>query len=464
MRYTILISLTVLTISLLSAQEPTNPISRAYLKVHESGRFLVHENGDPFYWLGDTAWELFHRLDKEEAERYLRIRADQGFSIIQAVALAELQGLKDPNAYYHLPLKSYDPIEANDDYFEHVDWIIDKAAAMGLYIALLPTWGDKLFKESWGDGPEIFHEKNAADFGRWIGNRYKDRKNIVWVLMGDRNPRGEQDVDVWRAMARGITEGIGSPDRALITAHPQPTSMEMAGSGGWFHQDDWFDFNMLQTGHCRDNPVYDRISVAYNRIPAKPTIDAEPLYEDHPVCFNERELGRSSAYDVRKGAYLPLFAGAFGNTYGCHDVWQMYSARRKSINGASIPWYNALHLPGAEQMKYVRRLMESRPMLDRIPDQSLLNGTTSVYDRVQATRGKDYAFVYSSKGTSFEVIMGKIAGASVVAHWYNPRNGESMKIDIFENKGIRQFTPPSSGYGQDWILILDDSSGAYSMP
>ncbi len=456
------------------AQPFPNTVLNGQLKVSDNKRFLVHENGKPFYWLGDTAWELFHRLNREEAEKYLKNRAEKGFTVIQAVALAELQGLKDPNPYWEVPLENLDPTKPREAYFQHVDWIIDKAAELGLYIAFLPTWGDKLFKERWGDGPEIFNPNNALIYGKWLGNRYKDRKNIIWVLMGDRNPRNEQDVAVWRAMAAGITEGVGGADNALITAHPQPNDMADGGSGKWFHNDDWFDFNMFQTGHCRENPVYDRIQVAYNRTPVKPTIDGEPLYEDHPVCFNKNELGLSNAYDIRMYAYWNVFAGAFGNTYGCHDVWQMYSPQRKSINGASIPWYEAINLPAAGQMKHLRKLIESRPMLDRVPDQTLVTNapdpehlgsqTESVYERVQATKGLDYAFIYSTKGKSFAVNMGKISGEKVIAYWYDPRNGNVKEIATFNNKGQQIFSPPTQGYGQDWVLILDDVSKNYVKP
>lgn len=473
MKYVLCIYLVWVSVKSIAQPFP-NPLLNGSLKVSDNKRFLVHENGKPFYWLGDTAWELFHRLNREEAEKYLKNRAEKGFTVIQAVALAELQGLRDPNPYWELPLENLDPTKPRPAYFIHVDWIIDKAAELGLYIALLPTWGDKLYKDKWGDGPEIFNTNNAFSYGRWLGNRYKNRKNIIWVLMGDRNPRHEQDVAVWRAMASGITEGIGDTTHVLITAHPQPTDMAEGGSGKWFHNDDWFDFNMFQTGHCRENPIYDRIQVAYNRQPVKPTLDGEPLYEDHPVCFNKTELGLSNAYDVRMYAYWSVFAGAFGNTYGCHDVWQMYSPQRKSINGATIPWYEAINLPAAGQMKYLRKLIESRPMLDRVPDQSLVasppdplhvgSSIESLYERVQATRGNDYAFIYSTKGKAFVVNMGKISGETLIAHWYDPRTGTIKEMGTFTNKGQQVFTPPTQGYGQDWVLILDDYQKKYPMP
>jgi hypothetical protein len=441
-------------------------ISTAFsqLKVSANKRFLVKEDGSPFFWLGDTGWELFHRLTREEADLYLKNRAEKRFTVIQAVILAEMNGLREPNAYGEIPLENDDPAKPREAYFQHVDYVINKAAELGLYIGLLPTWGDKIYKDNWGQGPEIFTTENAKIYGRWLGNRYKNKKNIIWLLGGDRNPRNENDVAIWRSMASGIADAVGGNDKAIMSFHPQPNNLEDGGSAKWFHNDAWLDFNMFQTGHCRENNVWDRIQVAYNKQPVKPVLDGETLYEDHPVCFNAKDLGTSSAYDIRKHAYLDVFAGAFGHTYGCHDIWQFYAPHRTPVNGPHFPWYVAMDLPGASQMKYLRHLMESRPMLERVPDQSIVNDALGANDRIQATRGRDYLFVYSSQGKPIAMNMGKISGQQLKAYWYNPRNGEAKEIGTFDNKGQQKFTAPSSGYGVDWVLVLDDASKNYSSP
>ncbi|MEO5602309.1 MAG: glycoside hydrolase family 140 protein [Cyclobacteriaceae bacterium] len=439
-------------------------LASAQLQVSSNKRFLQTSDGKPFFWLGDTAWELFHRLDREEAEKYLKNRADKGFTVIQAVALAELDGLHEPNPYGEIPLENDDPAKPREAYFQHVDFIIRKAEQLGLYIGLLPTWGDKVFKDRWGKGPEIFNSDNAKGYGKWIANRYKNQKNIIWILGGDRNPRDEKDVAVWRAMAEGIAEGVGGHDKALITFHPQPNSLEDGGSSKWFHQDDWLDFNMFQTGHCRENNVWDRVQYVYNLKPVKPVLDGEPLYEDHPVCFNAKDLGTSSAYDVRKLAWLNVFSGAFGHTYGCHDIWQMYAPHREPVNGPHFPWYVAIDLPGSGQLKYLRQLIESRPMFERVPDQTLITDALNANDRVQATRGQDYIFVYSAQGKKFTVNTNKISGKEIAATWYHPTSGESTSAGKFPRKAPLEFTPPTSGYGQDWVLVIDDVSRNYSLP
>lgn len=431
-----------------------------FMAVHAFSQFTISDNrryllknGQPFFWLGDTGWEMFHRLNKDEVDKYFKKRAEQGFTIIQAVVLSELNGLDTPNANGDRPLINNDPTKPNEAYFKFVDYVVDKANDYNLNIGMLPTWGDKVFKDRWGAGPEIFNTTNAKIYGHWIGSRYKNKINIIWVLGGDRLPRNANDVAIWNAMGEGIMEATNN--KAVISFHPQPSD---SGSATWFHKEPWLAFNMFQSGHCRDNTIYDKIQLAYNLTPVKPVIDAEPIYEDHPVCFNVKELGTSSAYDVRKYAYLDLFAGAFGHTYGCHDVWQMFSPKHEPVNGPHMYWYEALNLPGANQMQFVRKLIESHPMLDRIPDQSLIEENNYVpAERIQATRGKDYAFIYTSAGKPFTVHLNKIKGETLHAYWYDPRSGKTTEMGTMKNKGLQKFNPPSTGYGQDWVLVIDDA-------
>jgi hypothetical protein len=429
------------------------------LQVSSNQRFWVHTDGTPFFYLGDTAWELFHRLTREETARYLEDRRGKGFTVIQAVALAELDGLTVPNAYGHTPLNGNDPTRPNEDYFKHVDWVISLAEAKGLYIGLLPTWGDKVGPLLWGKGPVVFNEANARAYGRFLGARYKDRPNIIWILGGDR-PADDTEA-VWRAMATGLKEGDGG--RHLMTFHP----VGGKSSSEWFHTDDWLASNMLQSGHSRaDADNYAMIARDYERKPMKPCLDGEPRYEDHPIDWKP-EKGWFNDYDVRQAAYWALFAGAHGHTYGCHDIWQFFAPGRTPISAARTPWTDALNLPGARQMGYARRLIQSRPFLMRVPDQSLIAaGQGTGADHAQATRGEDgsYAFIYLPTGKPVEIDLEKLSGKQIRAWWFDPRNGTATSAGTFARKGIRLLTPPSEGRGNDWVLALDDAAKSYPAP
>jgi hypothetical protein len=429
------------------------------LRVSGNRRYWVHADGTPFFYLGDTAWELFHRLTREEAARYLEDRREKGFTVIQAVALAEFDGLATPNAYGHTPLINNDPTKPSEDYFKHIDWIIGLAEAKGLYIGLLPTWGDKVGPLLWGKGPVVFNATNARTYGRFLGARYKDRPNIIWILGGDRP--ADDTRDVWRAMAAGLKEGDGG--RHLMTYHP----VGGKSSAEWFHTDEWLASNMLQSGHSRvDAANYAMIAKDYERAPAKPCLDGEPRYEDHPIDWKP-EKGWFNDYDVRQAAYWALFAGAHGHTYGCHDIWQFYAEGRTPISAARTLWTEALNLAGARQVGYIRRLIESRPFLMRVPDQSLIaaeQGTGA--DHAQATRGADgsYAFIYLPTGKAIEIDLDKLSGKRIRAWWFDPRSGTATSAGTFARKGTRPMTPPSTGRGNDWVLVLDDAAKPYPGP
>jgi Protein of unknown function (DUF4038)/Putative collagen-binding domain of a collagenase len=422
------------------------------LKVQPNKHFLFHKNGKPFFYLGDTAWELFHRANREQANIYLQDRARKGFTVIQAVVLAELDGLQQPNAYGHLPLKDNDPTKPNEAYFQHVDYIVNQAEKLGLHIAMLPTWGDK-WKKLWGVGPEIFTPLNSEAFGVYLGKRYRN-KPIIWILGGDRNPENDNHLSIIRAMAKGLKQGDSG--NHLMTYHPQGGS----NSATWFHNDDWLDFNMFQSGHGAINiPNYKVTSQNYLLKPIKPTLDGEPCYEDHPINWKP-ENGWFDDFDVRQAAYWSMLSGACGHTYGNHNIWQMWQPKTDPISAARTPWKKALSQPGAAQMGYLKRLFESRPYTKLVPDQSLIiDGEENI--RAAGASDGSFAFIYTPTGNPITIKLSKIKGSKIKAQWYNPRAGKATKVEEFSKAETKKFTPPTQGRGNDWILVLENAASKF---
>jgi len=438
-----------------AAQEASLPP----LAVSEDDRHLVYPDGSPFFWLGDTAWELFHRLDRVEARTYLDDRAEKGFTVIQAVVLAELDGLNTPNPYGETPLVDNDPTRPNEAYFEHVDYVVDQAERRGLYVGMLPTWGDK-FNKKWGVGPEIFTPENARAYGEFLGERYRDDP-IVWILGGDRNPADDEDRAIIRAMAAGIEAGDDDP---LITYHPQGGSQ----SWQWFHEDAWLDVNMFQSGHgAFDLPNYRTTREGYRLSPTKPVLDGEPRYEDIPAGFDPN-VGWIDAFDVRQAAYWSVLSGAFGHTYGNNNIWQMWEEGRDPVIHARTPWHEAVDQAGATHMGYLRELFLSRPFLDLVPDPSVLAGSTGTgASRQRAARGEAgrYLIAYSPYGTPLTIEMGTLEDAEATAYWFDPRTGEAEPIGTVEASGTRTFDPPGpQGRGRDWVLVVDAASAGFGPP
>ena len=129
-----------------------------------------------------------------------------------------------------------------------------------------------------------------------------------------------------------------------------------------------------------------------------------------------------------------------------------------------MDWYRAIQRPGANEMRLARALIESRPVLTRVPDQSLIADELRGADHIAATSGDGYAFVYDAQGRPFTLNLAKISGARVKCWWYNPRSGDSTDAGEFPNSGTQAFTAPSEGFGSDWVLIVDDASKGYRPP
>ncbi|MEX6691182.1 glycoside hydrolase family 140 protein [Danxiaibacter flavus] len=443
-----------------------NPHGR--IKVTADGHYLQHQDGTPFFWLGDTGWELFHRLTLPEIKSYLDNRASKGFTVIQAVALAEFDGVHKPNRYGELPLINDDPTQPNDSYFKLIDSAVMLAAERDLFIGLLPTWGDKVTK-MWGEGPVVFDSINAYAYGKWIGNRYKNNTNIIWILGGDR-PAVRDSMDwrpVWRQMARGIIEATNH--QCLITYHPSGGDFS---TSQFIHNEPWLDVNMFQSGHGNghDTHCWELVTRDRRYSPTKPTLDAEPNYEDHPVDPWPKwnvDNGYFRAYDVRKQTYRSVFAGACGVTYGHHSVWQFVNERDEIINFADRGWRNAINRPGAFQVGFLRKLIESRPMLNRIPDSTIIVGDKGLKgEHMEAFRGGDnsYAMIYLPAGKRFSINTTFMTAKEVVAWWFNPKDGSTQKINTLKRTNNISFTPPIQGVENDWVLVIDDASKKYKEP
>ena len=433
------------------------------LKVSDNKRFFQDENGAPFFWLGDTGWLLFGKLNREEAARYLEDRKQKGFNVIQVMVLHTLNGV---NIYGDSALINKNVAtpkitagnsfadEAAYDFWDHVDYIIDLAAEKGLYMGLVPVWGTNV--KSGG-----VSRAEATRYASWIARRYKDRWNIIWLNGGD--TRGGDSTATWNLMGSAIDS---EDPQHLITFHP----FGRTTSSQWFHNQSWLDFNMFQSGHRSydldtsknehrfgpDN--YRFLHLDYNRQPIKPTLDGEPSYEHIPYGLHDTTKPYWNANDVRRYAYWSVFAGAAGHTYGHNSVMQMHKPTDKgSAYGSKRYWYNAINDSGATQMIHLKNLMLSKPFFERVPDQSIIAGSQGEqYNYIAATRGKDYAFIYTYTGKDFKVNMAKIRGGKVKASWYNPKDGSSQPIGNLRNKGVWVFDPPGApAEGNDWVLVLE---------
>jgi Protein of unknown function (DUF4038)/Putative collagen-binding domain of a collagenase len=339
-----------------------------------------------------------------------------------------------------------------------------------MYVVLLPAWGGCV-AGNWGDGRAtseiIFNATIAYKYAHWIGQRFRNKKNIIWMIGGDRSAvYGKKDYrNVFRAMAEGVADGVnginqqdGKADYSttLMSYHPRkwkPNSSE------WFHNDAWLDFNSTQD-QPKDQLIATELDYGLN--PVKPTWLFEGRYENYGKDYKD--------WQVRFQSYQTVFAGGFGITYGNMNIYHFKDG------------LSSLDDPGAMDMQHLLNLMKSLSndqFLDRIPDQSLIDGDVGCVEggggvrsnRLQATRGskRDYAMIYSANGRNIRLKMNRLTAGLMNAYWFNPRNGKWWVKDrdftdrkpFAENipsglaAPIQEFGPPGNvGDGNDWVLVL----------
>jgi Protein of unknown function (DUF4038)/Putative collagen-binding domain of a collagenase len=422
------------------------------LKISPNGRYFVDQDVKPFFYLGDTAWLIFQRLNHEEVDEYLKDRAGKGFTVIQAYVLRGL-GTRHPDGEISLagatPLVDRDPSRPNEAFFRNVDYVINKANELGLVMGLVVTKSWHVNKHA----EQVFDVKNAYTFAKFLGERYKDNA-VIWYIGGDSVPGNDRDV--WLAMAKGLKEGTGG--KQLVSYHGSGHT----SSSTWFHNEDWLDFDSIQSGHGWAAETYGYVSRDHELSPPKPTVDMEPSYENHPTGAN---TPRIDSHQVRKGAYWAMLAGAAGHGYGALDLFHLYKESDGPFPRDGFqPWRKAIAYEGSTQVGYMRRLFELRPWYKLVPDQSVIaSGQAPGEDHVQAARADDGSFLiaYLPHGHALGIHLDRIKGKKVQARWFDPRQGTWSEIGVFDNIGDREFVAPTQGDKNDWVLVLDDAEKHY---
>lgn len=447
-----------------SAQNKKLPWENGKLQVTANKRFLQHENGTPFFWLGDTGWLAASRLTQDGMDFYFNTLKNKGFNVVQVSILHEIP-------FYNIYGKPALPygfdfskvgVSPEYGYWDHLDYMVKAAAKQGIYIAMVCVWGGPV-------NSGLLSPENAVKYGTFLANRYKNSPNIIWVIGGD--TRGDKKTEVWQALAKTIR---GIDNGHLMTYHPRGRTC----SAQWFNDEAWLDFNMFQSGHRRygqrsgdgellkelnteeDNWRY--VDQVYALANPKPVLDGEPSYEDIPAGLHDKAEPRWKAQDVRRYAYWSVFAGSFGHTYGNNSVMQMYTPGVQPSYFADKTWYEALNLPGYGQMNYLKALMLALPFTQGTPDQTLIAGDNGQqYDHLVATKGPGYGMVYNYTGREIKINLDKISGASKNLWWYDPATG-ALKFIETTPTGTKTYLPEGGNRpGNDKVLIAVDADKKY---
>ena len=444
------------------------PWDNGRLVISSNNRYLQFENGSPFFWLGDTGWLVPQHLDRSEVEYYFNKCRRAGYNMVQ---IQVMDAVPSYNIYgqqslpYGWDFSKADP-EGVYSYWDHLDYIVRKAEQNGIYIGMVAIWGSQVQAGN-------INAEQAKAYGKFLAERYKNNPNIIWIIGGD--IQGNIHPEVWDALATSIKS---IDNKHLMTFHPRGRYT----SAKWWSKASWMDFHTFQSGHRKygqrmgnkdypipdsteeDNWMYVDSTWAYK--PIKPVLDDEPSYEDIPKGLHDANEARWQDYDVRRYAYWSVFAGSCGHTYGHNAIMQMLKPGYPTgygSDGTVKSWYQALEDPGYNQMQYLTDLMLSFPYFERVPDQSIIVGKNGVkYDRLIATRGKDYMLIYNYNSNVMKIDLRKISGKKKLLWWFNPSDGAISFIGTADNK-IITVSPQieKSDKVNDRVLIAIDAEKNY---
>lgn len=484
---TLLLFLLLFASIFVNAQSPWE--THGKLEVAANGHYVQHKDGSPFLWVADTGWGLFQQLTREEVDLYLDKRQKQGFTVIQSVVFWYPHGggiesgpHNAANAYGHKPFNGGDdapdtsrPLvvsggssEAPNDYWDHIDYIVNAIKKRNMYLALLPCWGRAYVTEQFGGSHQEFNESEARSYGAFLGKRYKTQPHILWVIGGDAKAQvrsydthhifQEFDTrDIFRAMAEGIANGVTGQNLSWNKANPawkdvfmtyHPDGDATFNSSNWFQQDEWLTANGVEVWKVV-NEVYPMMVNDYQRNdPAKPSLFLEGSYE---YGSYNHDCGWVTPVRVRRQFYHTFFGGGAGHTYGAGPIWSMRG--NEGDYNCGYTWQQALDFPGAVQLAQVgKNFLRDHKWNEWIPNGAVVKrlGEGESLKTGVTIKSGDMALVYFSNNSATEV--NNILGKATTAYWFYPRNGEVKVVPGFEVGETKDMLPPNSW--EDAILVL----------
>jgi hypothetical protein len=389
------------------------------VRISDNGHYFLDKSGKPFFWQGDTEWELFRYLTVKDARELLTERKKQGFNVIQVMVTGvfpEWGTITGMKAWEGMKAwKNDDPLTPDEKYFSKVDSIIAFADQLDIILVL------GVYHARDYDAGRIT-AMNIKQWAVWFASRYKKTGNIIYSMYPHAEPASET---VIRGAVAGILESDGG--NHLITMHPDPSP----ASSSFMHTEFWLSFNTLQTWST-NLMNYDMVRSDYLRWPGKPVVNGEARYE---------EEDGTTPFEVRRSAYWSYLAGGF-YSYGHRDNWKSPGTWRG--------WYDS---PGAGQMKVLGDFFRSIDWWKMIPDQRIFEKWNNGNVAVRSSDG-DWIVAYLTDKNPATMRLNYITASKMVNGWWiNPVTGERTKTGTYKTSESQTFIIPEGW--QDALLFLE---------
>ena len=432
------------------------------VRVSPDGRYLMHHDGTPYFWLGDTAWNGPLLSTKPDWDTYLKERTRQHFSGVQWVA-TQWRASPDGDANKQLPYTGKEKITINPAFFQRLDEKVEAMTRAGLLSAPVLLWAINA-----GGNPQVnpgvsLPEDQAILLARYMVARWSGNPSL-FMLGGDADYRGAK-AEKWQRIGRAVFNDI---HHAPATMHP--------GGMQWvwkeFIDEKWYNVIGYQSGHGDDDKTMRWIFEGpltddWTKLPHRPMINLEPPYENHVAYQSKKPIAPET---VRSAMYWSLLcAPTAGITYGGHGVWGWDDGTKSPTDhpgtGTPLPWQKALTMPGAEQMKHLADFFASIDWWKLRPAPIMVvgnpgSGKPAKYIAGAKSDDRDLCVAYIPEERTVEIKLDSMPVSPNVS-WFNPRTGEKSPAVAVVTANTCQFPTPSEG---DWILFMTSEKKGAAKP
>lgn len=422
------------------------------LQLSQDGTYLQSQAGSPFFLNGDTAWSAIVQLSTTEMDTYLEDRASKGFNFTLVNLIEANYGDNAPDTYDSIsPFTGATFSTPNETYFARADTFIQKAETNGIVVLLAPIYlGFDCGTQGWCPDVTTASTSTMRTWGQYVGNRYKDFPNIIWLIGGDTNPSDHTGI---AAKTEEVALGIRDNDTVhLITAHNAP---ENSARDEWDGKS-WLDLNNVYSYNI--TTMSTEAVTEYNLATFMPVFLIETRYE------NEQSV---SNFSVRRAAWHSVLYGAtLGHLFGNCPIWHFDAPTGSGFCSVGGGWTGQLDSTSSTQLPLIGTLMQSRRFWLMAPDQThtvLTAGYESADTFAATSHASDNSSMISYIPDSRQVTvdMTEFNGNDVHCWWYNPRAGGGTEINTFSGTGTQNFTPPDNN---DWVLVCDDDTLGFGEP
>jgi hypothetical protein len=424
------------------------------LKMSLKHNYLADSKNQPFLIKEISAWGLIQALSEKDEAAFIDSVKRKGFNTLLVSLIsndARFAG-DPPNWQGVAPFTTKGDFSTfNTAYFDHADKFLRMAELQGMLVLLAPCYLGSKDEKSEGWWSQLMGSDNSIaksrSYGQFLGKRYKDFQNIIWVAGGDN--KGDSTLhDHMENIIQGIEE---SDTRHLWTGHFESKrgtnwSLDNPLYAKYMDIDGLYDFVESDLG--KDGPQYKSELNRFGK--GKVLIQLDQSYEhDVPHSADNENEQR-----IRRKNYDGLLSGCAGTSF-C-------PGQKNNPEYVLKNWRPLMNTEGMTEMKYCFNLFQSRSWHNLIPDttNTIITEGRGVYGTINyvcAAQVADHStyIAYLPLGGPVSVNLNALKVKEITAWWYDPRNGKSLPIGTFTADGVQEFNALTS---EDWILVIDNAA------